>query len=70
MTPEEALAKAKQIVGKTREVEHHDGSIFLSIEGDTEGAHVMLDELLCEVLKQHGYGELVDFYQKLELWYS
>jgi hypothetical protein len=65
MTPEEALAKAKQIVGPTRE---YGGR--LSIDGDTEAVHGNLDDLLCEILKEHGYTELVEFFQKLDLWYS
>jgi hypothetical protein len=66
MTPEEALAKAKQVVGPVQETEW--GS--LRIEGDTEVAHGSLDDLLCEILKEHGYTELVEFFQKLDLWHS
>jgi hypothetical protein len=69
MTDEEALNKAMLIVGAFT----HDsinGRDFIRIEGDPESAHVRLDELLCEILKEHGYAKLVEFYQKLDLWYS
>jgi hypothetical protein len=68
MTPEEALAKANLIVG----AHHYDrvnGKEIIHIEGDTETVHVELDDLLCEILKEHGYTKLVEFYQKLDLWY-
>jgi hypothetical protein len=70
LTPEQALEKAKQVAGELREVTNHDGTKRLQILGDTEAVHSQLDDLLCEILRPLGYGELVDFFQKLEMWYS
>jgi len=56
MTPEEAFAKAKEIVEK-----HTDSSGYNPDDG-----HLELDDLLCDVLRQMGYVGLVDFYEKQE----
>lgn len=37
---------------------------------DTEGGHSMADSLLCELLDELGYKEIVEVYQNLEKWYS
>ena len=37
---------------------------------DIEEAHGMADDILCEALKQLGYNELVELYEKIEKWYS
>ena len=36
----------------------------------TEERHVYADNLMCDVLKQHGYFEGVEVFHKMELWYS
>lgn len=38
--------------------------------GDTEVAHLEADAVLCDVLTQLGYKELVDFYEKVKKWYA
>jgi hypothetical protein len=69
MTDEEALNKAMLIVGSFTP-DSINGHEIIRIEGDNESVHPKLDDLLCEILKEHGYTKLVDFYQKLDLWYS
>jgi len=61
MTPEEALAKAKEIV----EGKNKAGNWCLEVEG-----HQDLDDLLCEILVSLGYGDLVEFYKKQERWFE
>lgn len=38
--------------------------------GDTEVAHLDADAILCDVLTQLGYKELVDLYEKVKKWYA
>lgn len=37
---------------------------------DTELAHLDADNILCDVLTQLGYKELVDLYEKVNKWYA
>ena len=66
-TPEEALTRAKEIVGETRE-----GLLgeILIIEGDTAAIHRALDKLLCDIARERGYNKLADFFESLDLWYE
>ena len=41
----------------------------MSIE-DEEEAHVKADELMCEVLRELGYGEAVDVFKNMRKWYA
>lgn len=38
--------------------------------GDTEVAHLDADAVLCDVLTQLGYKELVDVYNQVGKWYA
>ena len=38
--------------------------------GDTEVAHLDADNIICDVLTQLGYKELVDLYEKVKKWYA
>ena len=38
--------------------------------GDFEVAHLDADNILCDVLTQLGYKELVDLYEKVHKWYA
>lgn len=38
--------------------------------GDTECGHIEADYILCDVLTQLGYKELVDLYEKVKKWYA
>lgn len=38
--------------------------------GATEVAHINADAVLCDVLTQLGYKELVDLYEKVKKWYA
>ena len=39
-------------------------------EGDPEVAHGAADGLLCQTLRNLGYGEMVDEYHKIDKWYA
>lgn len=55
MTPEEGLAELKTI---------------LEDERDIESDHVIADNILYHVIKDLGYTELADIYNKIPKWYS
>jgi hypothetical protein len=38
--------------------------------GDTEGDHADADDLMCELLRELGYGEEIDIYLKMPKWYA
>jgi len=38
--------------------------------GDTETGHGDADDLLCDLLRELGYNELVDKYNDVAKWYS
>lgn len=42
----------------------------LQESGDIEVAHIEADDILCEVLLQLGYKELVDAFNDLAKWYA
>lgn len=35
-----------------------------------EVAHILADELMCKLLRELGYGEGVDIFEKMDKWYS
>lgn len=37
---------------------------------DPEQAHSLADECLCEILRDLGFGKLVDVYNEIEKWYA
>lgn len=38
--------------------------------GDTEVAHEKADELMCKILKAHGYESGVKIFEEMERWYA
>ncbi len=38
--------------------------------GDTENTHINADEVLCQLLKHLGYGDVVAEYNKIDMWYA
>jgi hypothetical protein len=42
----------------------------LQNESDTEKVHAVADGILCELLRNLGYGEVVDAYEQLDMWYA
>lgn len=38
--------------------------------GDTEGGHVDADELMCRVLRELGYGDGVEVFERMDRWYA
>jgi hypothetical protein len=39
-------------------------------EHDTEKAHVMADEILCELLTRLGFEDVVNLYNNIDKWYA
>jgi hypothetical protein len=39
-------------------------------EEDTESAHIKADDLLCDLLTELGYGELIARYEAIGKWYA
>jgi ABC-type uncharacterized transport system fused permease/ATPase subunit len=37
---------------------------------DTEEAHALADEILVKLLRQLGYKELCDLYERVDKWYA
>lgn len=33
-------------------------------------AHEKADKILCQICRDHGYGEVIDLYEKIEKWYA
>lgn len=56
MDQTEALNRAKQILREE--------------EDDRESLHIKLDNLLCDVLNELGYGALVKLFRETHKWYS
>jgi len=54
ITPEEAAQRMREI----------------NKNGDTEGAHCEADDLLCEILKELGFGEAVEIFENMDKWYA
>lgn len=47
------------------------GAMLHEVENpDVEGAHANADDILCDTLRELGFGELVDVYEKVEKWYA
>lgn len=43
---------------------------LLQNDSDTEKVHAVADGILCELLRDLGYGEVVDAYEQLDMWYA
>jgi len=54
MTPEEFAKKMKDIAGL----------------GDPEEKHIAADDLMRQLLRQLGYGEGVDIFKDMDIWYA
>lgn len=39
-------------------------------ENDTEMTHIYMDELMCKLLRELGYGDGVDIFEETNKWYS
>jgi hypothetical protein len=42
----------------------------LNTGGDIEAEHSLADRLMCEVLRELGYGDGVELFEKMEKWYA
>lgn len=61
MTPEEFANKMREIV---KECEERKG------QNDAEIIHEALDDCMCDLLRELGYDEGVDFFLAQERWYA
>lgn len=39
-------------------------------DDDIEARHVEMDDLMCEILKEMGFNELVEIFNETEKWYA
>lgn len=44
--------------------------VELQGDGDTESNHAQADDILCEILTDLGYGDIVAEYDKIGKWYA
>ena len=58
MTPKEFAQEMRNI------------SLLSQDGGDNEIAHCDADDLLCQVLRELGYGEGVDIFEEMDKWYA
>jgi hypothetical protein len=56
MTPKEFTEEMRKIQNET--------------DGDEEAIHGKMDELMCKVLKELGYGDGVDIFEGQTKWYA
>lgn len=42
----------------------------LARSNDTEGAHIDADDILCELLLELGYNDVVEAYNLVDKWYA
>ena len=54
MTPEQFAKRMREIAKET----------------DTEDRHINADNLMCDLLKELGYGEGVDIFEDMYKWYA
>lgn len=45
-------------------------NIFYSAGKDVESCHGQMDDLMCELLRNLGYGEGIDIFEAAEKWYT
>ncbi len=38
--------------------------------GDTEAAHIIADEIICQLLISLGYEDVIAEYNKIDMWYA
>jgi hypothetical protein len=54
MTPEQAAEEMRRIADTY----------------DEEGGHIEADALMCQILRDLGYGEAMDIFRDMDKWYS
>lgn len=75
-TLESALSKWRKAAGKPIYPMDWDAKMFakemkLAAErGSTEEAHIAINKLMCEKLRELGYGEAVDVFEYTGKWYA
>lgn len=65
MTPEEFKKAMIKIRKEIHEVPVRGTEVI-----DLEDSHVESDNLLCKALREAGYGDGIDIYEKMEKWYA
>lgn len=55
---------------KEQQVEQYKSRMMAIDDSDCEAAHEEADDILCEILNNLGYGEVVDAYNNIEKWYA
>lgn len=63
MTELEKEFSAKGFANEMRRIDRNN-------KNNQEMAHILADELMCKLLRELGYGEGVDIFEKMDIWYS
>lgn len=52
--------------------ERMDGIVaeYYAIKDDEELCHIKMDDLMCDVLRELGYGEGIDVFDSVKKWYA
>lgn len=74
MTEEEfEIAKktlAKNNINESSIEDYTERMRKLANSDDIEGRHYGMDDLMCEILKEMGFNELVEIFNETEKWYA
>ena len=62
MTPKEFADEMRRITDE----EQHKGDLYW----DTEQVHIEMDNVMCEVLEDLGYGEGIEIFRNESKWYA
>ena len=68
VTAETSKRFAKEMTNIANMLEKGEG--FAGRFIDEEDAHVLADALMCEILRELGYGEGVDIFLNMSKWYA
>lgn len=59
-----------RILEKVEAVQSELKELIVQSEEDAEGPHCRADRLLCELLEELGYVEIVELYEDVRKWYA
>jgi hypothetical protein len=66
----EQYAAALATFHAAKEKEAVEKLVYLQTNEDKESVHTKADEILCNLLRDTGYGEAVKAFEKIEKWYA
>lgn len=60
----------EETILRIAEIKEEMKSLRVPGRRDIEVDHITADDLLCELIRLLGHGEIVDDFEELELWYA